>query len=193
PAAPYAGRTGAQPETVAKRKVLGRLGLDAELGLGRKGRCKGRDRCDLGIADGHHLDAHRRAAEGADLFERGADDHPGLADQEDLLGALVDHLDRRDVAGLGAERREDHPLSAAVHGATHASSSPLRSAIAMSPARRTFAYSASGVFLMNPLRVAMTRCSDEPFSRSATSAETRSPVCMASRMFWIGVPFAVRL
>src|SRR5438132_1118257 len=83
--------------------------------------------------------------------------------------------------------------SAAVHGATHASSSPLRSAIAMSPARRTFAYSASGVFLMNPLRVAMTRCSDEPFSRSATSAETRSPVCVAYRVFGIGAAFEVRL
>ena len=41
--------------------------------------------------------------------------------------------------------------------ATQASASPLRRAIEMRPARRTFAYSESAVFLMKPLRVAMTR------------------------------------
>ena len=63
----------------------------------------------------------------------------------------------------------------------------------MRPARRTFVYSARGVFFTKPLRVAMTRCSAVLPSRIATRAETRSPACIASRMFWIGVPFAVRL
>jgi len=63
----------------------------------------------------------------------------------------------------------------------------------MSPARRTVAYSDSAVFFTKPLRVAIIRKAAEVVSRRATSADTRSPCCIASRMFWIGVPFAVRL
>ena len=121
----------------------------------------------------------------------------------DTLGALVANLIEADALviltdqkGLySADPRKDPSarLIEEAQAATHASSSPLRSAIAMRPARRTVAYSESAVFFTKPLRVDIIRNSAVVVSRSATSAETRSPCCIASRMFWIGVPFAVRL
>src|SRR6185369_11187235 len=82
-----------------------------ELRLRRPRHGERRYRRDLRLPDGHDLDAHRRAAKSAHLLERCADHDSIRCDEKDLLGALVDHLDRGDVAGLRGQRREDHPLA----------------------------------------------------------------------------------
>src|SRR5438094_562260 len=97
------------------RAAVSRAGAlpDRELRLGRAGRGEGRDRGDLRVAGGHDLHAHRRAPENADLVERRADNDAGRGDEEHFLDALVDDLDRSDVAGLRSERGEDDALPAA--------------------------------------------------------------------------------
>src|SRR5439155_12883146 len=89
---------------------------DGKLRLSRPRRGEGRDGGDLCIARGHDLDAHRRSPEHTHLVQRRADDDAGRADEEDLLRAFVDDLDRGDVAGLRPERSEDHTLAAATLG-----------------------------------------------------------------------------
>src|SRR6266508_951951 len=87
-----------------------------ELDLRRPSRGERGDGRDLGVAGGHDLHAHGGPAEDTDLVEWGADHDAGGRDEENLLAALVDHLHRRDVARLWAERREDDPLAAAALG-----------------------------------------------------------------------------
>src|SRR6266508_5623118 len=90
--------------------------LHRELDLRRPRRGERGDGRDLGVAGGHDLHAHGGPAEDTDLVEWGADHDAGGRDEENLLAALVDHLHRRDVARLWAERREDDPLAAAALG-----------------------------------------------------------------------------
>src|SRR5207253_3954949 len=77
---------------------------------------EGSDRRDLRVTGGHHFHAHCRPAQDPDLVEWRTDHDASGRDQKDLLAALVDHLHRGDLAGLAAQRGEDHALAAAALG-----------------------------------------------------------------------------
>src|SRR5438445_10513378 len=97
---------------VAACAVAGGSAGQIELRLRRPGRGERRDRRDLRVADRHDLHVHRGAAERTHLLERSKDHNAVRRDEQDLLSPLIDHLDRRNIARLWRERREDHPLAA---------------------------------------------------------------------------------
>ena len=74
---------------------------------------------------------------------------------------------------------------------TRISSSPSFNVIARRPFRRTFRYSAAGVFLIRPSLVAMTMNLSRFSSRWATIAVTFSPGCSCTRLM-MGVPRLTR-